>query len=328
MSQSLNQTLTLNERAAQLADSMAERSADLRLIVTEPPEGGRLIDCGSQAPGGLRAGLDLARVCLAGLADLAIVPGEVAGRSCPVIQVVTDHPVAACLASQYAGWRLSAGKFFAMGSGPFRSAAGKEPIFERIGCRESPGRVVGVLETRKPPPPEIVAEVARSCRVETGNVTLLMAPTASLAGGVQIVARSVETALHKLAELDFDLGRLVAGHGTAPLPPVARDDLTAIGRTNDAVLYGARVVLMVRGDDADLEAIGPRVPSSSSKDHGSPFLEVFQRYNCNFYDVDPMLFSPAEVVFQNVETGRSFRFGRVEPDVLARSFFADGPAPA
>ena len=96
----------------------------------------------------------------------------------------------------------------------------------------------------------------------------------------------------------------MSAHGTAPVPPVAADDLAAIGRTNDAILYGARVVLSVTGDDDSLAAIGPKVPSSSSHDHGEPFAAIFARYNNDFYAVDPHLFSPAEVVFQNLETGR------------------------
>ncbi len=179
---------------------------------------------------------------------------------------------------------------------------------------------MGVLETRKAPPPAVINKIATACRVETTAVTLLAAPTASLAGGIQIAARSVETALHKLAALNFDLARIVSAHGTAPLPPVAANDLAAIGRTNDAILYGARVVLVVTGDDASLEAIGPSVPSSGSRDHGEPFANIFARYNNDFYAVDPHLFSPAEVRFQNIETGKVHGFGRVEPDVLARSF--------
>jgi methenyltetrahydromethanopterin cyclohydrolase len=189
-----------------------------------------------------------------------------------------------------------------------------------IGHRETVDAVVGVLETRKRPPSEVVAMIASSCRVEPAAVTLLVAPTASLAGGVQVVARSVETALHKLAELDFDLTRIISAHGVAPLPPVAADDLAAIGRTNDAILYGARVILAVTGDDPSLESVGPQVPSSASRDHGDPFATIFARYNHDFYAVDPHLFSPAEVVFQNVDTGRSHAFGRREPGVLERSF--------
>ena len=40
-----------------------------------------------------------------------------------------------------------------------------------------------------------------------------------------MVARSVETALHKLHELKFDLNQIVSAFGTAPLPPVATKDL-------------------------------------------------------------------------------------------------------
>jgi methenyltetrahydromethanopterin cyclohydrolase len=261
-------------------------------------------------------------VCLADLAEVAIVPGEVGGRFGPFVQVVTDHPVRACLASQYAGWALSAEKFFAMGSGPMRAAAGKEAIYQKIGSREEVPAVVGVLEGRKAPTPAIVETIASACRVPRSAVTLLIAPTASLAGGVQIVARSVETALHKLAELGFDLGRIESAYGAAPLPPVAANDGAAIGRTNDAILYGARVVLSVTGDDASIAGIGPRVPSSGSRDHGEPFAAIFARYNHDFYAVDPHLFSPAEVGFHNLETGRSHTFGRTEPDVLARSFCA------
>jgi methenyltetrahydromethanopterin cyclohydrolase len=314
--------MILNERALRVVEGLIDGAATRKVVAQDVPGGGRIVDCGIAARGGLGAGIDLARVCLAGLADVSIVPGKIGGRTCPFVQVVTDHPVAACLASQYAGWAINEDKFFAMGSGPMRAAAAREAIFETIGHREQSGRVVGVLETRKVPPPAVVARIAEACHVAPPDVTLLVAPTASIAGGLQIVARSVETALHKLAELKFDLSRLESAHGTAPLPPVAVDDLAAIGRTNDAILYGARVVLWVTGDDESLRELGPQVPSTGSRDHGEPFASIFQRYNNDFYAVDPHLFSPAEVVFHNLETGRVHAFGEVAEDVLIRSFIS------
>ena len=215
----------------------------------------------SRCAGGLDAGRCLAEACLAGLARVRFTHGNEALWSGPWVSVTTDHPLSACMASQYAGWPLSYGDYFAMGSGPMRAARGREPLFERIGFLEQPSRVVGVLESARLPPEEVRRDIARQCQVEPENLTLLVAPTASLAGTVQVVARSVETALHKLLELDFDLSRVVAGYGVAPLPPVAADNLTGIGRTNDAVLYGARVTLWVRGDDDSLQTIGPQVPS-------------------------------------------------------------------
>src|SRR3954470_9002683 len=121
-------TPTLNERAQRQADYLASNAAALRIAVTKAESGARVLDCGVKAPGGLQAGLGLARVCLAGQAEVALVPGDVAGIPCPLVQVQTDHPVVACMAAQYAGWHIEAGGFQAMGSGPMRAAYGKEEL--------------------------------------------------------------------------------------------------------------------------------------------------------------------------------------------------------
>ncbi len=314
-------SLTLNERGLRLADHLAATAAALRITVQQTAAGARLLDCGVAAEGGLQAGLGLARVCLANQAEVALVPGAFAGLPVPQVQVMTDHPVLACMASQYAGWQVSVGKFFAMGSGPMRAAYGKEELFDHIPGREQPPAAVGVLETDKLPNDEVVTHLAERLNLPANKLTLLAAPASSQAGNVQVVARSLETALHKLYELKFDLAQVVSGYGTAPLPPPAADFLQAIGRTNDAILYGGQVVVWVRADDDQLAELGPKVPSSSSPDHGAPFAEVFRRYDMDFYKIDPMLFSPAVLCFQNLQTGRSHTFGRVEPDVLRRSFF-------
>ena len=151
-------------------------------------------------------------------------------------------------------------------------------------------------------------------------VTLLVADTTSLAGTVQIVARSVETALHKLHELGFELGRIRSGFGAAPLPPPAPDKVQAIGRSNDAILYGGQVTLWVDGDDASLERLGPQVPSGSAADHGRPFAEIFAAYDHDFYRIDRGLFSPAQIRFVNLESGRTHDFGQLRRDVLSASF--------
>jgi methenyltetrahydromethanopterin cyclohydrolase len=314
-------TLTLNERAQRLADHMAGTAAALRIDVRQTANGGRILDCGVHVPGGLQAGLAMARVCLAGQADVALQAGEVAGIACPIVQVSTDSPVQACMASQYAGWQIKVGKFFGMGSGPMRAVYGKEELFDHISGREEAPVAVGVLETRKLPDEGVVEYLGKATKLPPAKITLLAAPAASMAGNLQVVARSLETALHKLHELKFDLGQVISGFGAAPLPPVASDDLHAIGRTNDAILYGGRVVVWVNADDAEVTAIGPKVPSEASPDHGAPFAVIFERYDHDFYKIDPMLFSPAEIVFCNLRTGRSQAFGRMKPDVLYRSFF-------
>jgi methenyltetrahydromethanopterin cyclohydrolase len=312
--------LDLNRRALAILDDMAARAPELRVEIEEV-EGGRRIDAGVRSPGGLEAGLLLARACMAGLGRIDLAPGDLPHPRFPRVAVATDHPVAACMASQYAGWQISAGKFFAMGSGPMRAAYGGEDLFARIGFTEKPGAVAGILECGELPGPDVFRLVAGKTGVGVRGVTLAAAATRSIAGSIQVVARSVETALHKLHALGFDIARVVSGAGSAPLPPPARDDLAAIGRTNDAVLYGGSVTLWVRGDDDSIAEIGPRVPSSASPDHGAPFAEIFERHGRDFYAIDPHLFSPAEIAFQNLDTGRSHRHGSLEPGVLERSFF-------
>jgi methenyltetrahydromethanopterin cyclohydrolase len=307
--------MTLNESAMALADVLAAHAGTWRCGVSAVG-GARVIDCGGAVVGGLQAGLQMARVCTAGLAEVSLQSGP----DGPEIQLATDDPVRACLASQYAGWQIKGAGFFAMGSGPMRAAAAREALFEHIPGKEQPPCAVGVLETRKHPTEEVVTYLANHLPATAEKLTLLVAPASSMAGTVQVVARALETALHKLHELKFDLHQVVSGYGVAPLPPVAPDEGKAIGWTNDAILYGGRVVLWVRADDEIVDHIGRKVPSSASSDHGAPFAEIFHRYGGDFYKIDPKLFSPAVVEFRNLKTGKVHRFGRTEPDLLQRSF--------
>lgn len=308
----------LNDSAAALVRRCADDPA-LR-IATASVGGATVLDFGVHATGGVRAGVELAQICLAGLGKVAVESGFLGARAWPCVTVQTDWPVAACLLSQYAGWQLAVGNFFAMGSGAMRAVAGVEPLFEELNYAEQAEQVVGVLESGKLPDEAVVARLVEKLRIAPERLLLCVARTASIAGTVQIVARSVETALHKLHELKFDVNRVQSGLGTAPLPPIAADDLAGIGVTNDAILYGGSVTLWVTGDDATIDAIGPNVPSSASPAHGRPFRQLFEDAGGDFYKIDPMLFSPAEVTFCNLSTGRVHHFGRTDHAVLKTSF--------
>ena len=310
----------LNERAWSFVETQLADDDLLRSQCSEVDGGGRIIDCGITADGGREAGLFLARLTVCDLAELSISGGADPDMPFERVFVKTSEPVAACMGSQYAGWQISVGDFFAMGSGPMRAAYGGEELFTDIGHVEKAARIVGALETRQKPTAEVFEFISSKTGVEPQDITLAVAPSASDAGGVQVVARSVETALHKLHELGFNLDRVRAGSGNAPIPPTAADDLTAIGRTNDAVLYGARVRLDVTGDDESIAELGARTPSCASGDHGALFSEIFERYDRDFYKIDPGLFSPAEVTFRNLDTGSEFTFGNLEPGLVRRSF--------
>jgi methenyltetrahydromethanopterin cyclohydrolase len=313
-------TLSVNQRAAELADRLAADADALRVAVTTLPGGTRVIDCGSAVPGGLEAGRRFAEITMGGLGSVAFAPVVIDGRWLPGLTVVTDHPALACLGAQYAGWQIKRDGYFAMASGPGRALIRAEELYDDLDVDEQASAAVLALETRDEPPDDLAASVAERAGVQPGDLTLLFAPTASLAGGVQVAARVVETALHKLHEIDFDVRRIVSGFGTCPLPPLAKGDPEAIGRTNDAVLYGGQVELTVDAPDDELEAIVERVPSSASEDHGEPFGTVLEKAGWDFYEIDPLLFSPAEVRLVSVQSGRSFSAGGVALDVLERSF--------
>lgn len=320
--------MSLNENAYRLVRPFLDRAADVGAACHD--RGGvRLLDCGVEEQGGIEAGLLMARAAVAGLGDVSLIPPVAAGDAygglwddCqwPVVEITSSSPVAACLAAQYAGWKMAANGFYAMTSGPIRAAIGREALFDVIGRREHPRVAVGLLETASLPPADVCTSLAADAGVEPGQLLLLAARTASIAGSLQVVARSLETALHKLHEVGFDLTRIVAGRGVAPLPPVPADDMVAIGRTNDAILYGGLVTLEVTGDDADLSTIGPRSVSVDSAAHGELFATLFERAGRDFYALDPALFAPAVVEFVTVESGRRQRFGRLAADLVARSF--------
>jgi methenyltetrahydromethanopterin cyclohydrolase len=312
--------LRMNERAVKLADAMVEATARLRVRSRTLGNGARVIDAGVETDGGYGAGIAVSEICMGGLGDISYTTVQIGTQSWPGVLVSTDHPAVSCMASQYAGWAISVDQFFAMGSGPLRAHARVEKeLFEKLGHEETTTHGVLVLEGRTLPTDTVAAWVAGKARLEPAQLTFVIAPTASLAGGVQISARILETGLHKMETLGFDVRRVVSAYGTAPIPPVAKTDLRAIGRTNDCILYGGQARYTIRAGDDELAQLASKVPATASRDYGTPFYEIFQRYEGDFYRIDPLLFSPAEVWLTSTETGRTFHAGHLNPEILEAS---------
>ena len=315
-------SFNVNRLASEIADALDEDAALFRVRTHRLSNGARVIDAGVEVDGGLDAGLAMAEICMGGLGTAVYGPTVIGNRSWPAVTVWTDHPPVACMASQYAGWAISVGKYFAMGSGPLRAHARVEKeLFEKLAYAEDAEQGVLVLETRTLPTAEVAAWVGAKARLDPAQLTFVAAPTASLAGGVQISARILETGLHKMETLGFDVRKVVSGIGTAPIPPVAKNDLRAIGRTNDCILYGGQAHYTMRADDAELAALAERLPASASRDYGTPFYEIFQRYEGDFYKIDPLLFSPAEVWLTSIASGKTFHAGSLNADVLPASCY-------
>ncbi|MEM7192582.1 MAG: methenyltetrahydromethanopterin cyclohydrolase [Pseudomonadota bacterium] len=316
---------SLNAQVAPLVRDLIDNADALRVGVSKGSLGETLIDCGVDAVGGLEVGRRLAEICLAGL---GVVNFETAstGAKWPFLMTVhTSQPVLACLGSQYAGWSLS-GKdgdgndFYVLGSGPARALGSSEPLYDELGYRDKADTATMVIEADNAPPAALVEEVAKACGLPAKSLTFLYAPTSSLAGSVQVAGRSLEVALHKAHELHFPLDKIVDGMATVPIPPPVPGFVEAMGRTNDAIIYGGRAHLYVESDDEAAKKLASELPSVNSKDYGKPFAEIFAAVNGDFYQIDPMLFSPAKVTVTSITTGRSFEGGDIDDTVLDRSF--------
>jgi methenyltetrahydromethanopterin cyclohydrolase len=292
---------------------------ELNIAVHTLDNGTKLVDCGVRAKGGIKAGLLFAETCMGGLGNCMVQPLSAGDLCMPGVAVCVDIPSVGCMGCQYAGWAVKTNGYFAMGSGPARIKFGGEALMQTLGYQDGASCAVLALETGKLPGVEPAEYIAESCGVAGSDLYLLVARTASVVGSLQIAARVVETGLHKLTELGFDVKKVISGFGTSPLAPVMDGDLNAIGATNDCILYGGRVWYTVDCDDAEVERILERIPSHSSRDYGKPFVELFREYG-DFYSIDPMLFSPAEVFLNNVQSGRRFHAGELNGSMLNRIF--------
>jgi methenyltetrahydromethanopterin cyclohydrolase len=312
---------SVNARASVLVDDLAANADALRISVSTGADGERCIDLGAKVPGGLEAGRRLGEICMGGLGTVALTSASGLERWPLGVVVHSSNPVVACLGSQYAGWTITGdNNFFALGSGPARALSRVEELYKELGYVDRHDRAALVIEGDTPPPAGVASSVASACGVQAKDLTVLYAPTGSLAGTVQIAARVLEVALHKAHALQFDLSNIVDGYGVAPIAPPIPDFVKAMGRTNDAIIYGGRIQLFVRGTDADAEKLANALPSSTCSIYGKPFAEIFAEVNGDFYQIDASLFSPALVTVSNLDTGSSFQAGKLAPEIVEASF--------
>jgi methenyltetrahydromethanopterin cyclohydrolase len=323
-------SLHMNQRAHRLLQALRDDADALRVRVEAGERGIVQVDAGIDTPGSVAAGLRVAEICLGGL-------GQVGLRTAPHggwptwVQVHSAQPVLACLGSQYAGWSLAASKeetggrkFFALGSGPARALAGKEALFTELAYAEQHPQGVLVMEVDRRPPAVVVDKLLRDCRLAPDGLAVVLTPTTSLAGTTQVVARVLEVALHRAhalaPQLGLNLADIVDGSACAPLPAPSADVGVAMGRTNDAILYGGQVHLALQGDAAAAQALAQALPSCNSRDFGTPFADLFAAAGHDFYKLDGALFAPAEVWVSHLPSGQTWHAGGLAMDLLRRQW--------
>jgi methenyltetrahydromethanopterin cyclohydrolase len=314
--------ISVNEYGLDVFEEMMDSADELNVGIEELDNGTTIIDAGVEEEGGFEAGLYVARICLADLADLTFSSFDLDKLVVPAIEVTTDHPIIACMASQFAGWRIKVKKFFGMGSGPARALSlNPRELYEKIMYTDDADEAVLVLESSTIPDEEVASEIAKACRVEPEDLYIVVVPTASVAGTVQISARVVETGIHKLETLGFDINSIKHAHGIVPISPIVGDDVKCMGSTNDCIIYCGRVYYAVESENAgELKDYVQKVPSRNSRDYGKPFYVTFKNAGFDFFKVDGAMFAPAEITVNDLHSGKTFTSGAINPEVLLESF--------
>ncbi len=303
-------------------EEMLDYADELQIEVHELDNGTVVADAGVLAPGGYGAGVYLSRLCLADLAEIQLAPFDLQGVLLPGVSVATDFPAISCMASQCAMWQIKADKYFAMGSGPARALAKKtRELYDKIGFEESSDVAVIVLESGKLPDEKVSALIAEKCSIDPADLRIAVAPTDSVAGLVQVSARVVETGLHKLFSMGFDINSIKSGWGRAPISPISGDATMCMGSSNDAIIYGGETYYTLEYENLEeLQQYLRGMPSQASRDWGAPFYKTFKAAGFDFFKVDHNVFAPAKVVMNEIKSRRTFVSGKVNLEALAESF--------
>jgi len=312
---------SVNNLAWKLVEKICKNPEIYNVHIEKLSSGITIIDAGIKARGGFQAGKIITETCMGGCGKARITSRNYGEISLPTIFVYTDHPAIATLGSQFAGWQIKEGDYFAIGSGPARAIALKpKEVYEKINYRDSAEKAVVVLETDKYPPESLTERFIKECKVPPENLAIILTPTASLAGATQVSGRIVETGIHKLNKLGLDPNVIVYAWGCAPIPPLHPKFTVAMARTNDAILYGGTVYLAVDyEEDEELKEIVENAPSCASRNYGRPFIEIFKDVGYDFYKIDPNLFAPASLIVNNLRTGNTFKAGKVNVEILMES---------
>jgi methenyltetrahydromethanopterin cyclohydrolase len=313
--------LSVNQLAWQKVQKFLNNPELYGVEISKSSAGAIIIDAGVKASGGFAAGKLLTELCLGGAAKVQLGIKNYGDITFPSITVTSDHPAVAMLGSQFAGWRIKDGDNIAIGSGPVRAIALKpKETYEEIAYTDQSDKAVIVLESNVLPTDVLVEKVCKASNLEAANLIIAVAPTASVAGLTQVAGRVVEVGIHKLHTLGLDPKTIRYAIGYAPIPPVGPDFEVAMARTNDVILYGGVVYLTVDYDDeTKLQQLVNDAPSINSKDYGKPFLQIFLNADKDFYKIDNSLFAPAMLMINNAKTGKTFKAGKINPQVLAQA---------
>jgi methenyltetrahydromethanopterin cyclohydrolase len=315
---------SLNQKAMEIIGPILNDPQRYGAKLVRTPGGATIVDIGNQAPGSWQGAKRFVEASFGGLAEVTFGRMVIKDLDVPSVEVAVDDPMLAVVACQVGAMRLGEGAFAALGSGPARAKARADRWAQRV-LYEDPSPLA-LIQIQMPglPSEEILQEVADACRIPLANLTAMVAPTASLVGSVQVASRAFEQCIVALARnTSFDITSILRAQAVAPIAPVIDDELWAMGRTNDCLVYGGSSSLWVRhSNDDEIRRTAESLPFSVSAGdyYGKGYREIFDAYGRSIYNIPAHLDGPAMVAMTNQSTGSVFKAGEINLDRLYRSF--------
>ena len=313
--------VSINKRAMEIVRTIIKEKEALNIGVFTLKNGSTVIDMGVNYTGGYQAAKHLVEITLGGLGYLQYGNFDLDGLELPQVEIYVDSPVIACLSSQLSGWtlpELKTDNIVPLISGPIRTIVKEDSFAKAFPYEDKSDEVVVALQGGLIPDVKLTDYLASKSGVDPDKVYVLTAATGSLAGMVNVVARTLETSLWRLHDLGFNPEKVISAWGKAPIPPISKDEYTSMIRSNTYVYYGGTVGLTVDCDDKEITDILTKVVLSkeTTEQYGMPFGKLLEEANGNIFEMTKFVHSVAKVIFYNIRSGNTFRCGTTDLEVL------------
>jgi methenyltetrahydromethanopterin cyclohydrolase len=169
--------------------------------------------------------------------------------------------------------------------------------------------------------------IASKCKISPENLYLVMAPTASVAGSVQVSAHVLEDSLWRLTDyLDYEYSKVKYITGSSPISPVYPEIWRRPGITPDDMIRNAgRIHFYVYSSEGDdLQKIADEMIIEKTQAFGKPFFEIL---NSGIFSKgldkktlgrEGWTYVIAEAMVTDLRTGKVFKAGKIHADLIRK----------
>ncbi|MEM2896426.1 MAG: methenyltetrahydromethanopterin cyclohydrolase [Candidatus Bathyarchaeia archaeon] len=320
--------LSVNKIGYEIVKGMIKNCDRLNIAIDELKNGTTVLDCGVNVPGGYRAGELAAKLRMGGLGEVHVSSVTYGDVSLPTAILCTDFPAMIGLCA-YVWYGIvpqpfdTKAEFSAWISGPGRVLAqAPQKVFDKVYYRDESDVSVLVVQSRKLPNEKIADYLAERCGVSPKNLYLVVTPTESVAGSVQVVAVSgLEDTFWRLTEFyGIPYARIKQALGSTPIPPVHQKifEIPCI-TPDDAIRYGGIVHYWVESvDGEDLEAIvRGMVIENYPINYGKSYYQIGGHPpDLHTFAKEGRGFVVGEAGIYDTRTGKMYKAGRVHIEMI------------